>query len=45
MILENIKSPADVKKHISVFYFRNVFLLLSYLNYVVKYSRHFLADL
>lgn len=43
MILENIKSFD--KKHISVFRFRNVFLLLSYLNYVVKYSRHFLADL
>lgn len=43
MILENIKS--SYKKHISKMKNRNVFLLLSYLNYVVKYSRHFLADL
>lgn len=43
IILENIK-PSD-KKHISETENRNVLLFLSYLNYIVKYSRHFLADL
>lgn len=34
-----------IKKHISETENRNVLLFLSYLNYIVKYSCHFLADL